>query len=100
MHKAQRGEYHDILSDWWYDMLMLFHANSCHHSSYDYDCTAMAMIATTVVLSGPGTSIQASIMMSTMIAIIVSVIISPTVFLAHLTNHKYQRFYHPVPPPT
>jgi hypothetical protein len=79
---------------------MLFHANSCHHNSYDYDCAAMAMIATTVVLSGPGTSIQASIMMSTMIAIIVSVIISPTVFLAHLTNHKYQRFYHPVPPPT
>ena len=70
MHKAQRGEYHDIgiLSDWWYVIPC-----KCHHNSYDYDCTAMAMIATTVVLSGPGTSIQASIMMSTMIAIIVSV---------------------------
>ena len=31
---------------------MLFHANSCHHNSYDYDCTATAMIATTVVASG------------------------------------------------
>ena len=71
---------------------MLFHANSCHHNSYDYDCAAMAMIATTVVLSGPGTSIQASIMMSTMIAIIVSVIISPTVFLAHLTTTNTNDF--------
>jgi hypothetical protein len=34
-------------------MLMLFHANSYHHNSYDYDCAAMvAMIATTVVASG------------------------------------------------
>jgi hypothetical protein len=72
MHKAQRGEYHDIgiLSDWWY----VIPCKQQPPQQLDYDCAAMAMIATTVVLSGPGTSIQASIMMSTMIAIIVSVL--------------------------